>query len=309
MELEEVKKYFENAETIKDHHGDTLHMKDINAKGIYKAGNCFYVSDKKGICLTLWLEERGFAKIIKTKNIKINEKLIEQLRNGEIDVENSGSFEELVKVLSISLGRGVSIPGNRDFYYLSGNYVNFLRRDHVKAVKVQDFFKTEENPLLYKHLGVKKSQKEWEDFLGYSIEGLKTFELVEEFVIGEVVIGYVGEIQYTGLYNGIKNNYYLIKNYQHDGGDIHESGAFTGVRKATLEEIEQYKNPELPHINRYNGTYDKGTTTVKYGCAELYTGWFARSENRYIKSFVLSSGVEITEENVKDIRKYLENIK
>lgn len=74
------------------------------------------------------------------------------------------------------------------------------------------------------------------------------------------------------------------------------------LRKPTTLEIEEYNNTKLPEINGYEGSFEKGC--LKYGFAELPIRWFKYNKwNRSIKSMVLSSGVEINEEQMNQIRR------
>jgi hypothetical protein len=70
------------------------------------------------------------------------------------------------------------------------------------------------------------------------------------------------------------------------------------------KEIEEEKKPRLPVINGKKGeiTLHKD---IGYGCAKLLKGWFLESDNRHIKSLVLSSGVEINEEQMNQIREFV----
>ena len=70
------------------------------------------------------------------------------------------------------------------------------------------------------------------------------------------------------------------------------------------KEVEEEKKPKLPVINGRKGeiTLHKD---IGYGCARLLKGWFLESDNRNIKSLVLSSGVEINEEQMNQIREFV----
>ena len=61
------------------------------------------------------------------------------------------------------------------------------------------------------------------------------------------------------------------------------------------KEIEEEKKPGLPVINGRKGQITL-YKNIGYGCARLLKGWFLESDNRHIKSLVLSSRVEINEE-------------
>lgn len=73
------------------------------------------------------------------------------------------------------------------------------------------------------------------------------------------------------------------------------------LRHATPEEIEDYNNPKLPIINGYDGKIEG--KHVVYGCTKVSLEWFKNPFNSQIKSMVLSSGVEINEEQMNQIRK------
>lgn len=62
--------------------------------------------------------------------------------------------------------------------------------------------------------------------------------------------------------------------------------------------------PTLPKINGYEGI-DKDDH-LKYGCAEIPKIFFSTDFNRHIKSMRLSSGAQISEEEMNQIREYLQ---
>ena len=70
------------------------------------------------------------------------------------------------------------------------------------------------------------------------------------------------------------------------------------------KEIEEEKKPKLPVINGRKGEITL-YKNIGYGCARLLKGWFLESDNRHIKSLVLSSGVEINEEQMNQIREFV----
>jgi len=70
------------------------------------------------------------------------------------------------------------------------------------------------------------------------------------------------------------------------------------------KEVEEEKKPKLPVINGRKGEITLHKDIV-YGCARLLEGWFLESVNRNIKSLVLSSGVEINEEQMNQIREFV----
>ena len=70
------------------------------------------------------------------------------------------------------------------------------------------------------------------------------------------------------------------------------------------KEIEEEKKPGLPVINGRKGQITL-YKNIGYGCARLLKGWFLGSGNRHIKSLVLSSGVEINEEQMNQIREFV----
>jgi len=81
------------------------------------------------------------------------------------------------------------------------------------------------------------------------------------------------------------------------------------VRLATIEEIKAAQI-QLPTINGYSGSYENGI--IKYGCAEFSKMFFEHLNstnshlgNRTIKSIKLSSNVEITIEEIKQIVEYI----
>ena len=70
------------------------------------------------------------------------------------------------------------------------------------------------------------------------------------------------------------------------------------------KEIEEEKKPGLPVINGRKGQITL-YKNIGYGCARLLKGWFLESDNRHIKSLVLSSDVEINEEQMNQIREFV----
>jgi hypothetical protein len=84
----------------------------------------------------------------------------------------------------------------------------------------------------------------------------------------------------------------------------HKLEALKGQVRELEKEIEEEKKPRLPVINGKKGeiTLHKD---IGYGCARLLKGWFLDSGNRHIKSLVLSSGVEINEEQMNQIREFV----
>lgn len=83
------------------------------------------------------------------------------------------------------------------------------------------------------------------------------------------------------------------------------TNAYTKIRHATPEEIEEYENPKLPVINGYSGELRKQDGAIVYGCAHLDLAWFKSSFNRSIETLTLSSGVTISKEQIKQIRNYI----
>lgn len=82
-----------------------------------------------------------------------------------------------------------------------------------------------------------------------------------------------------------------------------------GIRLATPEEIKAAQI-QLPTINGYSGSYENGI--IKYGCAEFSKMFFEHLNstnshlgNRTIKSIKLSSDVEISIEEIKQIVEYI----
>lgn len=64
--LEEVKKYFENAEKVKDHSGDVGFVEFEKIRHSYD-GMCFDQNRFSKNWLVLWHEAKGFAEILRTK--------------------------------------------------------------------------------------------------------------------------------------------------------------------------------------------------------------------------------------------------
>ena len=70
-----------------------------------------------------------------------------------------------------------------------------------------------------------------------------------------------------------------------------------------------YKTVEvkLPKINGYGGE-DIGDY-LQYGCAKISKKWFEETENRYISTLTLNSGITINSEQMSEVRKYLDSKK
>lgn len=127
--------------------------------------------------------------------------------------------------------------------------------------------------------------------IGYELESLEYEEAVKLMIDSNLSDGYSKDLilKYENCPNSIdklKNACVLDKWF-----------------KPVYEEVK----PKLPTINNYKGE-DLGST-LKYGCAVLEKSWFTSSENRSIKSITLSSDVSIDENQIKQIRKYLDYLK
>ena len=128
-----------------------------------------------------------------------------------------------------------------------------------------------------------------------------------DFKVGDIVVVIqkdVSEEGKTGKIKGVNpkvGEYFVLENLENFYNNKQ-------IRKATPEEIEEYNNRNsLPKINNYEGEYIPSQGIIKYGCAKLDIDWFKDTDNRHIKSLTLSSGVEINEEQMNQIRKYLDN--
>ena len=80
--------------------------------------------------------------------MKLNQKLIEQLRDGEIAVKNDGTLEELRQVLSEAFTRDASKTDGLNIFYYQ-NYFNakewdFSHHTLMPSKSVKDFFVEEE---------------------------------------------------------------------------------------------------------------------------------------------------------------------
>ena len=72
--------------------------------------------------------------------------------------------------------------------------------------------------------------------------------------------------------------------------------------------IPVYKDKaNLPIINGYQGVDMKDY--LQFGCAKLSKKWFEETENRYILTLTLNSGITINAEQMNEIRKYLDSKK
>lgn len=79
-----------------------------------------------------------------------------------------------------------------------------------------------------------------------------------------------------------------------------------------------FKEPEyeIPEINGYKAEYKKGSSIVKFGCAEIPLGmlynliaeWGYSSGNRKIVSFTLNSGVTFTKDDAQKVIDYVRYI-
>ena len=155
--------------------------------------------------------------------------------------------------------------------------------------------------------------KEKDNILGNAINLLKEagvldlwFEPVykEEFKVGEW-ISFSNAARTKTITSKLKewtaHNYCILENGEKPFKDI--------IRKSTLEEIKAAQI-QLPTIDGYQGSYENGI--IKYGCAEFSKMFFQHLNstnshlgNRTIKSIKLSSDVEITIEEIKQIVEYI----
>lgn len=127
-----------------------------------------------------------------------------------------------------------------------------------------------------------------------------------EFKVGDICVnlgesghyfkGEIGELEH------FQNEYFTFKG-KPQGEGYYKHKRY--LRHATPEEIKEYRSLKLPKINGYEGKYDEVGEKLLYGCATLSAEWFKHRYNRGIKSMTLSSGVEINEEQIEQIRKFL----
>lgn len=103
----------------------------------------------------------------------------------------------------------------------------------------------------------------------------------------------------------------IISNTFFDGVHFYV-GSFvydTAVKYDLLDKCTPvYKDEvKLPIINGYQGV-DMGDY-LQYGCAKISKKWFEETENRYILTLTLNSGISINAEQMNEIRKYLDSKK
>jgi hypothetical protein len=123
----------------------------------------------------------------------------------------------------------------------------------------------------------------------------------------------VGEIEYKANKREVLEQLEVLPVEETTRRDTINSISFTKEHKLEAikeqvreleKEIEEEKKPKLPVINGRKGEITL-YKNIGYGCARLLKGWFLESDNRHIKSLVLSSGVEINEEQMNQIREFV----
>lgn len=119
--------------------------------------------------------------------MKLNQKLIQQLRNGEIAAENNGTLEQLREVLKAAFPKDeTTVEGNHRFYFMKHVHTNeWLCFDEINLpiISVADFYQPEpkpqpkkSNPIHYLVDGVEYSfnyqdlKSRYEDICQYSDE-------------------------------------------------------------------------------------------------------------------------------------------
>lgn len=296
--LEEVKEFFKNAKVVKCLAiMDNVDLTEIKiTRDIHDwCGQYWldYTGDIKRN-LKLWCEGE-YAEIVEYKQQEtMNKELIDKLSKGEIAVINDGSRAKLREILK------KAFPN--DPYVTSANYTFYFRDEDKKteyylgnstalpAVSVKDFFKTEES----KEDKLDRLQKELEE-LRQSIKKEKVLFITES---GK-------EIKEGDTYWCVNTAPHLMSVFEQTAKE--NTMLNKGVKAFnTSEEAVEYRDSliKLPIINGYQGEEKLGDC-IKYGCAYIPKAWFTESNNRHIKSLVLSSGVEINEEQMNQIRKFL----
>lgn len=139
---------------------------------------------------------------------------------------------------------------------------------------------------------------------------LKTEKTMEKKIIGWKLV----KPEYKEAIKKIAD----AENFDFEGFEINGVSSFTHVTKKLKEAgvldlwFEKVCAPKysLPTINGYSGSYKNGI--IKYGCAEFSKMFFEHLNstsshigNRTIKSIKLSSDVEITIEEIKQIVEYI----
>jgi len=123
----------------------------------------------------------------------------------------------------------------------------------------------------------------------------------------------VGEIEYKANKREVLEQLEVLPVEETTRRDTINSISFTKEHKLEAlkeqvrelgKQIEEEKKPKLPVINGRKGEITL-YENISYGCARLLKGWFLESDNRHIKSLVLSSGVEINEEQMNQIREFV----
>ena len=195
MELAEVKKYFENADLCLANFGNEFRMTKKNFKSIHQDENEFYVDNGQ---FQIYSEERGFAKILTTKepSFSITKDQLRQLTDPKV----KEWFPEVFEV-NFEVGKWYNRiwkDGDRDLFLIS----DFIDNKFFMG----EFFRNNER--LEEGVGCRFGNKKGEGY--FEIEATNE-EVFEALKIEAVRRGFVEGVRITPMfYNG--KDYYPDKN-------------------------------------------------------------------------------------------------
>jgi len=219
----------------------------------------------------------------------MNNKLIQELREGKVAVTNDGSLNDLNKVLKYAFPEDLITSGVNKFYKINSGksyYWGGVNKTDLPSYSVKDFLK--EETMEKKIIGYKLIKPE--------------YKKAAQEIIGLRVNWEIGK-SFTEVMENKPSSYYIEKLTE------------VGVLDLWFEPIYE-EEIKLPTINTYEG--EIVGKTIKYGCAILNITMLKKvlettrivspdgAGNRSIKAIVLDSGVEISIKDIEQIKKYLD---
>lgn len=215
--------------------------------------------------------------------MNITEEQIDEVRNHGAYLKNDGTLEQLREVIkTVFLKCSYEPSGGRDYYGVSSHNKNMwttYSTPYGKTISIKSLFNED----------LKVEDKK---IIGYKL-------IKPEYNSVAIDITDMKNKHWEGF---IKDDFYKKNSFCINYDGYVENLKAAGVLDIWFEPVyeEEFK---LPKINGYEGNLKNNKLT--YGCAHLSKKWFNSSNNRHIKSMVLSSGVEINENEMNQIREYL----
>ena len=237
MELAEVKKHFENADLCLANFGNEFRMTKKNFKSIHQDENEFYVDNGQ---FQIYSEERGFAKILTTKepSFSITKDQLRQLTDPKV----KEWFPEVFKV-NLEVGKWykrIWKDGDRDLFLIS----DFIDNKFF----IGEFFRNNER--IEEGVGYRFKNEKDERYFQFEATNEEVFEALK---IEAVRRGFVKGVFFRSAVSG--DNYKFTNIYfteatgmawSENGGVIFDNGNWaTIIQTITKSEAEKLLNKKI----------------------------------------------------------------